>query len=194
MKTSPGAIGPPSDRMCLTVSPIAPRCTGICGAFTTSWPVAEKIAQLKSRRSFTFVEMAVRSSVVPICSAIEANRLLKISSWIGSTSVERSDVCGRWTSVSSSSPRASSRAGIRDRPQRSRSARRRWPGRRIRRRVAGRRGETRALPGSGRRRSRRSSSARAQRRGTVSATGSSVAGSAPTTSTRAAVTSIGRPA
>ena len=59
----------------------------MCGALTTSSPSAEKRAQLKSSRSFTFVETEVRCSVTPICSAIEAKRLLKISSWTGSTSV-----------------------------------------------------------------------------------------------------------
>ena len=47
-------------------------------------PLGEKMAQLKSSRSFTFVEKDVRCSVIPICSAIEANRLLKISSSTGS--------------------------------------------------------------------------------------------------------------
>ncbi len=37
-----------------TVSPIAPKWTGICGALTTSSPAAVKTAQLKSSRSLTF--------------------------------------------------------------------------------------------------------------------------------------------
>ena len=69
-----------------TVSPIAPRCTGMCGALTTRSPPAVNTAQLKSSRSFTFTLEAVLRSVMPICSAMAAKRLLKISSIAGSHS------------------------------------------------------------------------------------------------------------
>ena len=47
-----------------------------------------KIAQLKSSRSFTFTLLAVFRSVMPICSAMPANWLLKTSSMTGSASVD----------------------------------------------------------------------------------------------------------
>jgi hypothetical protein len=62
--TSPGAMSGLSARIRLTVSLIAPRCTGMCGALTTRSPVGEKIAQLKSSRSFTLVESAVLVFVI----------------------------------------------------------------------------------------------------------------------------------
>ena len=86
-----------------TVSLIAPRCTGMCGALTTRLPALSKTAQLKSSRSFTFVENDVRCSVMPICSAIDANRLLKISRRIGSHARRHSRIpkrqraAPRWT-------------------------------------------------------------------------------------------------
>mmetsp|Transcript_28012 Transcript_28012/g.85921 ORF Transcript_28012/g.85921 Transcript_28012/m.85921 type:complete len:205 (-) Transcript_28012:1361-1975(-) len=43
----------------LTVSDMAPRCTGTCGAFATRAPSWLKIAQLKSSRSLMFTEVAV---------------------------------------------------------------------------------------------------------------------------------------
>ena len=58
----------------------------MCGAFTTRSPVGVKIAQLKSSRSLTLVEKDVICKVTPICSAIAAKRLLKISSVTGSMS------------------------------------------------------------------------------------------------------------
>ena len=85
----------------LTVSLIAPRCTGMCGALTTRSPFGEKIAQLKSSRSLTFVENDVRCSVIPICSAIEANRLLKISSMTGSAAVALVTRTFRWEGFAS---------------------------------------------------------------------------------------------
>jgi hypothetical protein len=42
-----------------TLSPIDPRCTGMCGALTTRPPSRSKIAQEKSRRSLTLTEWAV---------------------------------------------------------------------------------------------------------------------------------------
>jgi hypothetical protein len=42
-----------------TLSPIDPRCTGMCGALTTRSPSRSKIAQEKSRRSLTLTECAV---------------------------------------------------------------------------------------------------------------------------------------
>ena len=53
---SPGAIALLSAKTRRTVSPIAPRCTGMCGALTTRSPVAVNSAQLKSSRSLTFGE------------------------------------------------------------------------------------------------------------------------------------------
>jgi len=38
---------------------MAPKCTGICGALATKPPSGPKTAQLKSKRSLMFVEMAV---------------------------------------------------------------------------------------------------------------------------------------
>ena len=70
-----------------TLSLIDPRCTGIWGALATRLPSTSKIAQEKSSRSFTFTEKAVFARVVPICSAIDMNRLLKTSSMTGSASV-----------------------------------------------------------------------------------------------------------
>ena len=49
---------------------MAPRCTGMCGALATRPPSGAKSAQLKSSRSLMLVEMAVRWSVRPICSAM----------------------------------------------------------------------------------------------------------------------------
>ena len=69
------------------LSPIEPRCTGICGALAISAPSASKIAQEKSSRSLMLTLVAVDCSATPISSAIAMNRLLKISSRTGSTSV-----------------------------------------------------------------------------------------------------------
>mmetsp|Transcript_8717 Transcript_8717/g.27789 ORF Transcript_8717/g.27789 Transcript_8717/m.27789 type:complete len:295 (-) Transcript_8717:132-1016(-) len=63
-----------------TASAIAPRCTGRCGAFATRLPVASKMAQEKSRRSLMFVEIAVRCSTLPICSAMDMKRCVKTDS------------------------------------------------------------------------------------------------------------------
>lgn len=51
-----------------TVSCMAPKCTGIWGAFETRPPSGPKRAQEKSRRSLMLVEMAVRCRIRPICS------------------------------------------------------------------------------------------------------------------------------
>ena len=68
----------------LTVLLIAPRCTGTCGALATRPPSGPNNAQLKSRRSLMFVDVDVRCSVRPICSAMPMNRLLNIDSWTAS--------------------------------------------------------------------------------------------------------------
>ena len=58
----------------------------MCGALAISAPLGSKSAQEKSSRSLMFTEYAVLWSATPICSAIDMNRLLKISSRTGSTS------------------------------------------------------------------------------------------------------------
>ena len=63
----------------------------MCGALATSIPSGSKIAQEKSSRSLMLTEYAVFSSVRPICSAIDMNRLLNTSSMIGSQSVPTAD-------------------------------------------------------------------------------------------------------
>mmetsp|Transcript_13778 Transcript_13778/g.55129 ORF Transcript_13778/g.55129 Transcript_13778/m.55129 type:complete len:245 (+) Transcript_13778:1570-2304(+) len=84
--TSPGRSAPSNlRRIARTVSAIAPRCTGTCGALATSPPSAAKMAQLKSSRSLMLTEEAVRCSVRPICSAIDMNRWLNTPSRAGST-------------------------------------------------------------------------------------------------------------
>ena len=90
--TSPGFIRPAFSRMTVrTLSLIEPRWMGMCGAFATSMPSGSKIAQEKSSRSLMLTEYAVFSSVSPICSAIDMNRLLKTSSITGSQSVPTAD-------------------------------------------------------------------------------------------------------
>src|SRR5476649_2915716 len=69
------------------LSPIEPRCTGMCGALAIRLPAASKMAQLKSSRSLMLTEYAVFCKRRPICSAIDMNRLLKISSITGSAVV-----------------------------------------------------------------------------------------------------------
>jgi len=79
-------VSPARSRMTvLMLSPIEPRCTGMCGALATNAPPGSKMAQEKSRRSLMFTEAAVFSSTEPICSATDINRLLKISNSTGST-------------------------------------------------------------------------------------------------------------
>ena len=88
MKTSPGFMAPRLRlRTILMLSPMEPRCTGMCGALAISCPAASKIAQEKSSRSLMLTECAVLCSRTPICSATDMNRLLKISSMTGSASV-----------------------------------------------------------------------------------------------------------
>ena len=65
------------------LSPIEPRCTGMCGALAISAPSASKIAQEKSSRSLMLTLVAVDCSATPISSAMAMNRLLKISSRTG---------------------------------------------------------------------------------------------------------------
>ncbi len=71
----------------LMLSPMDPRCTGICGALAMRLPSWSKSAHEKSRRSLILTEKAVLERVAPICSAMDIKRLLKISSITGSTSV-----------------------------------------------------------------------------------------------------------
>jgi len=59
----------------------------MCGALAIRLPSASKIAQLKSSRSLMLTEYAVFCSRSPICSAMDMNRLLKISSMTGSALV-----------------------------------------------------------------------------------------------------------
>ena len=70
-----------------TLSPIEPRCTGMCGALAIRLPSASNSAQEKSSRSLMLTEYAVLASVTPICSAIAMNRLLNTSSRTGSAVV-----------------------------------------------------------------------------------------------------------
>ena len=70
-----------------TLSPIEPRCTGMCGALAIRLPSASNSAQEKSSRSLMLTEYAVLASVTPICSAIAMNRLLNTSSSTGSAVV-----------------------------------------------------------------------------------------------------------
>ena len=55
--TSPARIVPRRRSMMVaTLSPIEPRCTGMCGAFAIRLPSASNSAQEKSRRSLMFTE------------------------------------------------------------------------------------------------------------------------------------------
>lgn len=47
-----------------TDSCIAPRCTGMCGAFETNPPSGPKIAHEKSRRSFMFTDVDVLCKIL----------------------------------------------------------------------------------------------------------------------------------
>src|SRR5216684_3855739 len=86
MYTSPGRMAPALRAATIAMlSPIDPRCTGMCGALAISPPRASKTAQEKSSRSLMLTECAVARSLTPICSATDMNRLLKISSITGST-------------------------------------------------------------------------------------------------------------
>ena len=58
--TSPGAMRPALSAItALTLAPIEPRWTGMCGALAISAPVASKTAQEKSSRSLMLTEWAV---------------------------------------------------------------------------------------------------------------------------------------
>ena len=72
--------------MLCTLSPIEPKCTGMCGAFAISEPSAANSAHEKSSRSLMLTEWAVCSSTMPISSATCMKRLLNTSSMIGSAS------------------------------------------------------------------------------------------------------------
>ncbi len=55
--TSPGRMLPARRSMMVrTLSPIEPRCTGMCGALAMRLPSAANSAQEKSRRSLMFTE------------------------------------------------------------------------------------------------------------------------------------------
>ncbi len=55
--TSPARIAAPrSRRIVRTLSPIEPRCTGMCGALAISMPSRSNSAQEKSSRSFMLTE------------------------------------------------------------------------------------------------------------------------------------------
>lgn len=54
-----------------TVSCMAPRWTGMCGALDTKPPSGPNTAQEKSRRSLMLVEMEVLWRTRPICSAVK---------------------------------------------------------------------------------------------------------------------------
>ena len=55
--TSPGACVPAFSRITvLTLSPIEPRCTGMCGALAIRLPSASNSAQEKSSRSLMLTE------------------------------------------------------------------------------------------------------------------------------------------
>ena len=73
MKTSSGAGS--SRITAATASGIAPRCTGMCSAWTIIRPRSSNSAVEQSRRSLMFAEKAERISAAPISSAI-ARRLL----------------------------------------------------------------------------------------------------------------------
>ena len=85
----------------LMLSPMLPRCTGMCGALAIRLPAASNSAQLKSSRSLMLTEYAVFCSCSPICSAMFMNRLLNTSSSTGSTVVPAANVMARGTRRSS---------------------------------------------------------------------------------------------
>src|SRR3972149_8948000 len=66
---------------------MAPRCTGMWAAWAIICPRLSNNAHEKSRRSLMLGEKLLRRSAAPISSATEANRCLKISSWIGFSSM-----------------------------------------------------------------------------------------------------------
>src|SRR3989304_5936074 len=66
---------------------MAPRCTGMWAAWAIICPRPSNNAHEKSRRSLMLGEKLLRRSAAPISSATEANRCLKISSWIGFSSM-----------------------------------------------------------------------------------------------------------
>ena len=103
--TSPRRIVPRRRSMIvLTLSPIEPRCTGMCGALAIRLPSASNSAHEKSSRSLMLTEYAVLASVTPICSAIAMNRLLKTSSSTGSAVVPIA--CARRAASTRSSTRS----------------------------------------------------------------------------------------
>ena len=109
----------------------------MCGAFAIRLPSPSKIAHEKSSRSLMFTEYAVFCSRSPICSAIDMNRLLKISSRTGSASVPSERRVGSGVvRVSTRLPCAVICARQPGRRRSCRSAPRRSPGRRSRRRPA----------------------------------------------------------
>lgn len=111
-----------------TVSCIAPRWTGMCGALATRPPSGPNNAHEKSRRSLMFVEievlwrtlrkndsvsnavqdvlqyswMVLWTSHLPICSAMLMKRCEKIESWIASSWVPTTFCDAELTSISMS--------------------------------------------------------------------------------------------
>ena len=107
MYTSPGRILAALRAATIAMlSPIDPRCTGMCGALAMSPPPESNTAQEKSSRSLMLTECAVARSRAPICSATDMNRLLKISSMTGSTAVPVSLRPGRGATLVSSRSRS----------------------------------------------------------------------------------------
>ncbi len=86
--TSPGTG--PRAMTAATDSGIAPRCTGMCSACATIRPDASNSAAEQSLRSLMFEEYALRTSTVPISSAIPARALRSTDSVIGSIPSARS--------------------------------------------------------------------------------------------------------
>ena len=68
-----------------TLSPMEPRCTGMCGALATSPPWESNSAQEKSSRSRILTERLVRRRRSPICSAIAIKRWRYSSASTGSS-------------------------------------------------------------------------------------------------------------
>src|SRR5436190_2710805 len=86
MKTSPSRISSSGWRAvtCSTTPISEPRCIGMCIAWQSVRPRASKRHVELSRRSFTFVEYAARTSVSPISSTIDDSALPMTSTKIGS--------------------------------------------------------------------------------------------------------------
>ena len=96
-----------------TLSPMEPRCTGICGALATKPPWESNSAQEKSSRSRIFTDRLVWRRRSPICSAIAIKRWRNSSASTGSAgfsaefsgSVEEMNACSN-TKAAARSTRA----------------------------------------------------------------------------------------